>query len=97
MDYEHNHNPEININENGNSFTKLNGRYHSFNDQPAIIYTNGGQEWWKEGRIHRDSYFPGREDDLPAVICVDGHQEWYKEGKRHRDSHFPVEKMTCRP
>ena len=58
---------------------KQNMCYHRDNDLPAIIYPNGTQRWYKEGKMHRDN-------DLPAVIYVDGTgaKEWYKEGKRYR-------------
>jgi hypothetical protein len=41
-----------------------------------IKYKNGEQEWWKNGKLHRE--------DGPARIYQDGSQEWYLRGKRHR-------------
>ncbi len=43
------------------------------------LYTgsDGTQEWWKEGKLHRE--------DGPAIIHSDGSQVWYKEGKIHRE------------
>ena len=46
---------------------------HSIDDLPAVIKPNGCQEWYKEGKLHRDG-------DLPAVILSNGSQYWYKEG-----------------
>ena len=42
------------------------------------IHPNGTQEWYKEGKIHRDN-------DQPAVIYADGTKSWCKEGKSHRE------------
>jgi len=50
-------------------------QYHRL-DGPAVIYTNGQEEWWINGQRHRL--------DGPAVICPDGQVEWYINGKRHR-------------
>ena len=69
--------------EYGELCTKLDGKYHSFDDKPALIDTMCcAQLWYKEGKRHRDG-------DLPALIYANGTQCWYKEGKLHRDSHFP--------
>ena len=51
-------------------------------EQPAIIY-EGCQEWWKEGKRHR-------EGGQPALISVHGTLFWYKEGKRHREGDQPA-------
>ena len=32
-----------------------NGLYHSFNDEPAIVYIDGMREWWKHGKLHREN------------------------------------------
>jgi len=51
---------------------------------PAIIYSNGDKEWYKNGICHRDDLDKnGRV--LPAVICHDGSQYWYKNGIICRD------------
>ena len=45
---------------------------------------NGDQEWYRDGKLHRDG-------DLPAVVAADGAvQEWFKYGKRHRDGDLPA-------
>lgn len=71
--------------------------YHRDNDLPAIIYPNGGQEWWVNGNRHRDNGLPAVSypryrswwvDDKrhrvggPAVTYVDGRQEWWENGVR---------------
>jgi hypothetical protein len=49
-------------------------------DGPAIEIENGGEKWYKNGKLHRK--------DGPAVtICYDGElysKEWYKNDKLHR-------------
>jgi hypothetical protein len=55
---------------------------HSIDDLPTIT-RYGDQEWYKEGKYHRDG-------DLPAKILADGDQWWYKEGKLHRDGDLPA-------
>jgi antitoxin component YwqK of YwqJK toxin-antitoxin module len=47
------------------------------------IDENGKQEWYQNGKLHRDN-------DLPAVICSNGHQEWYRNGKLHRYNDLPA-------
>jgi hypothetical protein len=56
---------------------------HSIADLPAVIDADGNQEWYKEGKLHRDG-------DLPAVIYPSGYQGWYKEGGIHRDGDLPA-------
>ena len=59
------------------------GQIHRDGDEPAIIYVNGNQEWYKKGEIHRDG-------DLPAIIYSNGEKAWYKNGNHHRDGDFPA-------
>jgi hypothetical protein len=79
---------------------------HSVDDLPARINSNGSQEWYKEGKRHRDGDLPGvifskgqawykkgklhRDGDLPAYVGSNGTQEWYKEGKLDRDGDLPA-------
>jgi antitoxin component YwqK of YwqJK toxin-antitoxin module len=55
---------------------------HSIGDLPTIT-RYGDQEWYKEGKLHRDG-------DLPARIFPNGDQYWYKEGNLHRDGDLPA-------
>jgi hypothetical protein len=55
---------------------------HSIDDLP-IINCHAHQEWYKEGKYHRDG-------DLPAVIYAGRSQEWWKKGKLHRDGDLPA-------
>ncbi len=43
--------------------TFLNGKLHSFNDEPAVHDTHeGNKSWYKNGILHRDN-------DKPAEVC----------------------------
>lgn len=57
--------------------------YHSFNGEPAVIWSSGSKTWYKEGELHRDG-------DEPAVIYANGSKEWHKEGRIHRDGGKPA-------
>jgi hypothetical protein len=59
------------------------GKFHSFNDQPAIIWTNGTKWWYYHGEIHRDN-------DQPAIINSGGTKMWYQHGELHRDNDQPA-------
>ena len=69
---------EVQIRDVRHGATYLNGRLHSFNDQPAAVYANGNQYWYQRGKPHRDNG--------PAVVYADGHMEWYNSGELHRDN-----------
>ena len=59
------------------------GRLHSFNDQPSVIYSNDAKQWNRDGFIHRDN-------DKPAIIWTDGTKEWRKNGLLHRGNDKPA-------
>lgn len=46
-------------------------------DGPAVLYNDGGREWWIHGVKHRHG--------APAVIFPGGREEWWNYGTRHRD------------
>ena len=50
------------------------GRLHSTGDQPAVVYADGTQWWYCEGKIHRDG--------APAVVWANGVEEWWQNGFR---------------
>lgn len=52
------------------------GLAHREDDFPAVIWSDGDQEWWKSDELHRDG-------DLPAIIYADKTQEFYKNGYRY--------------
>ena len=85
--------------------TLLNNRFHSFDDQPAVVYGEQIKMWYKYGLKHRDGDKPAhfsatikyyknghkhRDGDLPAVICPDMSMHWYRNGTRHRDGDQPA-------
>jgi hypothetical protein len=41
------------------------------------VYENGDQEWYLNGKLHRE--------DGPAVIWASGRQVWHLNGKLHRE------------
>jgi hypothetical protein len=53
------------------------GQLHRENDKPALVYKNGNQFWFKNGKRHRENG--------PAVIYHNGDQYWYLKGRRHRE------------
>lgn len=60
-----------------------NGKKHSIDDQPAVIYNTGRKQWLKYGKLHRDG-------DKPAVVSpVDdvtgGFVAYFRDGLIHRD------------
>jgi hypothetical protein len=52
-------------------------RARSKNWEGCITWKNGRQDWWKNGKRHRE--------DGPAVVFPDGTQEWWKNGELHRE------------
>lgn len=53
-----------------------NGMRHRLNG-PAVIWSDGSEEWYVHGRRHR---LGG-----PALVRQDGWQEWYKDDLLHRE------------
>jgi len=51
--------------------------HHSFDDEPAIIFSDGAKLWCKDGNWHRDNNF------LLAIIWGNGDIEFYNNGKRY--------------
>ena len=56
-----------------NQLHRENGELHRA-DGPAIVRTDGSQEWWQRGRLHRD--------DGPAIVLADGTMEWWRDGNK---------------
>jgi hypothetical protein len=54
--------------------TDSDGLYHSFNDEPAVIWHNGIKEWYKHGKRHRTTG--------AAYIQPDNFSEFWIEGRR---------------
>jgi hypothetical protein len=49
---------------------------YKINNIEYLKYDNGRQEWYMNGKLHKDNG--------PAVICANGGECWYINGKRHR-------------
>ena len=61
----------------------INGKIHSYNDNPAVILSNDVKKWYKNGKLHRD-------DDKPAVIDPNYNIKcWFKENKYCRENNKP--------
>jgi len=51
----------------------INGKFHR-EDGPAIEWSNGDKEWFKNGKRHRE--------DGPAVEWFNEDKEWWLNGER---------------
>lgn len=53
-------------------------------------YIQTKEQWYKEGKLHRDTINPATGLTLPAIIYPNGYQSWYKDGLHHRDEVDPA-------
>ena len=54
--------------------SEKNGKLHSYDDKPAVIYEDGTREWVKEGKTHR-------ENGKPAIIYGGtNHKKYFEDG-----------------
>ena len=60
-----------------------NGQHHSFDDKPAVEYSDGYKFWYLNEKLHRE--------DGPAVEYSDGYKKWYLNGKLHREDGPAIE------
>jgi antitoxin component YwqK of YwqJK toxin-antitoxin module len=56
-------------------------------DEPAVIYPNGTQIWYKKCEIELEDSITfrtviHRDGGKPAIICKDGSKSWFEKGKR---------------
>ena len=65
---------EYQVDEYGNQYWYLNGKWHS-EDGPAVIWADGTKRWYLNGKRHRE--------DGPAVIKANGDEEWWINGIQH--------------
>jgi len=64
------------------------GKLHRSEGQPAVIKTDGSEEWYINGELHRDN-------NLPAIIKASGYKAWYSHGKLYRsDGLHTIETST---
>jgi hypothetical protein len=60
------------------------GRFHSFDDKPALVENNNSKIWAKHGAIHRDN-------DMPAIMATTSQQKiWCQNGLVHREKDRPA-------
>jgi len=64
-------------------WTNQQNLLHRDDDLPAVEYSDGSKQWYKNGLIHRDG-------GLPALVWEDGYKEWWVGGQRHRDGGLPA-------
>jgi hypothetical protein len=69
------HNDVITWDDETKTWYDSNDKPHR-DDGPAVIYADGGEEWYQHGVRHRD--------DGPAAIFADGDKSWWQHGKLHR-------------
>ena len=68
------------IDEDGNQlWYNEHGRFHR-SDGPAVIYSDGDQHWYFNGKRHRT--------DGPAIIYPNGTQLWYIYGNRLTEAEY---------
>jgi hypothetical protein len=81
------------------TITLVNGKRHSIDDKPTVVYDTSYKYWMNRGYFHRDNghavelanetkkwYKMGllHRVDGPAIESIDGSPEWYLDGKFHR-------------
>jgi len=52
------------------------GERHRLNNSPAVVFRNGDQHWFLNGKLHRMGD--------PAVILANGDQHWFQYNVQHR-------------
>jgi hypothetical protein len=61
----------------GHVFNTVDKKLHSEEDAPAVVYADGTEWWYHEGRVHREGG--------PAVRFANGVEEYWQHNQRHRD------------
>jgi len=62
----------------------MNGKIHRENDLPALICSDGILQWYKNGKLHRETK-DWQGITLPALTFRSGQRSWWKNGENHRD------------
>jgi len=63
------------LDSSGTCWYRRDGQRHR-EDGPAVIWANGGVEYWMKGQVNRE--------DGPAVVGPNGEVHYWVKGKRHR-------------
>lgn len=61
----------------GTIYTYLNGKLHSYNDEPASAYKSGSRAWYKHDLLHRVGFM--------ACISKDGSGMYYLDNKHYSE------------
>jgi hypothetical protein len=91
VERENNQPVNVRVAENVYSTHNANMKYHSYNDEPAIVrfFPESNRfkiSWCKNGETHRD-------DDKPAIITIDDSgtsYAYYLNGALHRENNMPA-------
>lgn len=71
------------VDDFGTKHSELDGKLHSFDDRPAMIFSSGEMHWYKHGKLHRDG---GR----PSVVNPSWMIAWHVNGELHRGDDLPA-------
>lgn len=90
---------DVEVDSNGYTFTRLDGKLHSVDDVPSSVSADGSEKLWhKNGRLHREGGKPAfiREEAIKypgtdVVVYRKLIQEWYRNGLMSRDGDLPTE------
>lgn len=90
---------DVEVDSNEYTFTRLDGKLHSFDDAPSQFSADGSERLWhKNGKLHRDGGLPAfiREETIKypgtdVVVYRRLIQEWYRNGLMSRDGDLPTE------
>jgi hypothetical protein len=67
--------------------TYKGGLLHSYKDKPALVVYGKKQEWYKDGKLHRDT-IDAKGIVNPAAIYDSGFKAWYKNGRCYKTEGF---------
>jgi hypothetical protein len=70
------------------------GKFHSINDEPAVITVGGIKAWFKNGALHRSTVDPQTNITLPAFVkkgpsTNEKLEEWWINDEQHREDIDP--------
>ena len=74
---------KVKVFEDKTEWRNLNGQLHREDNAPAIEYNNGDNEWYQNGKRHREN--------APAIDYINGDKHWFLNGKRHREDGPAIE------
>jgi hypothetical protein len=72
--------------QQGHVFHQVDGKLHSTDDKPAVIYADGARWWYSRGKIHRVGG--------PAIIWANGVEEHWQMGERSKVVYPDTDEMA---